>query len=899
MMKAQSFFLSALLWLICQSVFAQISGVITDLRTGDLLDNVTVFVNKTTLSASSNAIGEFTINGIRPGIAELIVYKNGYQIFKSPVQIKDGHAIRIPLQLNPDRKVIVTNTLKSNKERTSYFHLLEQSLLGSGQDVFHCKIMNEASLIFSKSGDTIKLSSTEPIKIANPYTGYEMRLYPNPVDPDIRHILANVMLRFDTLLPLDDRQLKDWNRNRENYFLGSGRHFFSSLVRQLSAQQGFTLMNEKGDTLNPATLIVPVKVSGYTVIRLKGKTKIVYSSQGIGQKISWVNTPDDFSVNDEGILLNDKSADFSGDMKVAAIARWVPLNFYPFAAIRTTTELPAVIRLFQEKVYVQTDKPYYYPGEMMWLKGYLNYVEHDMRDSLSRVLYVELIDPKNRIVFTRILKIDSGMVWGNFVVPESLHSGNYQLRAYTNLMMNFNHENIFRKAVPILNEKDRVDNDNGKESVFSSAGLTLKSDKPTYKLREGIKLSMSVVDEDQEPVFANLSISVTDAVQVVPIPETVSIISNYSFANDTKKNNLTFLQYPVERGISFTGQFLNDHGQKQQTSLTFLQGGLQNMFLLKTGSDGLFQQSGYQFYDSLTFSYEAKNGKGIPYGTVNILPREIIPVTSIDSLNLKIIHTEIKQRVLGEEEVTNGPKTLRQVNFTSSKFEETKFIAQTYGMGQRNRIFKGELFKGNDMAEALAMGIPTLKMFSISAGRFLSFQMNNPLWIISNRTYVRAQPVLLPREPLIYYNDSYIGGGAQPAVSALSIITPSTVDHVEVIYGVPYNRLIDIQGGYGLIAIYTKPNSFAKGFKKLTIPGYTRPHQFIAPEYDSQNESTGLRDFRSTIYWNPNVIVEPSPDPTTISFYAADLPGKYRVVAEGVTGKGVPVRAEFYFEVKE
>ena len=46
----------------------------------------------------------------------------------------------------------------------------------------------------------------------------------------------------------------------------------------------------------------------------------------------------------------------------------------------------------QEKAYLQLDKPYYLAGETVWFAGYLfDGVTHGV-DSVSRVLYVELLD---------------------------------------------------------------------------------------------------------------------------------------------------------------------------------------------------------------------------------------------------------------------------------------------------------------------------------------------------------------------------------------------------------------------------------------------------------------------------------------------------------------------------
>ncbi|MFZ5999482.1 MAG: hypothetical protein ACOYW3_03170, partial [Bacteroidota bacterium] len=58
------------------------------------------------------------------------------------------------------------------------------------------------------------------------------------------------------------------------------------------------------------------------------------------------------------------------------------------------------------------------------------------------------------------------------------------------------------------------------------------------------------------------------------------------------------------------------------------------------------------------------------------------------------------------------------------------------------------------------------------------------------------------------------------------------------------------------------------------------------------------KDYRSVIYWNPNVQLTEK-GPVTLDFYAADLPTTYRIVVEGVSTTGEPLRYETYVTVKK
>ncbi len=108
----------------------------------------------------------------------------------------------------------------------------------------------------------------------------------------------------------------------------------------------------------------------------------------------------------------------------------------------------------QEKVYLHLDKPYYMAGEMMWFKGYLFDATLHNLDSVSRVLYVDLIDPSiGKVLIHNVLPCENAMTDGSFKLPDSLVEKTYTVRAYTNYMKNFSEDWFFQKPVKIWQKK--------------------------------------------------------------------------------------------------------------------------------------------------------------------------------------------------------------------------------------------------------------------------------------------------------------------------------------------------------------------------------------------------------------------------------------------------------------
>ena len=107
-----------------------------------------------------------------------------------------------------------------------------------------------------------------------------------------------------------------------------------------------------------------------------------------------------------------------------------------------------------EKVYLQLDKPYYAPGQIIWLKGYVLEAASLRPSAKSGVLYVDLLNQQNQPVERLTLKAEKGKTTGDISLPTDLPPGNYRLVAYTQWMRNFGENTFFNLAFPVLGVSD-------------------------------------------------------------------------------------------------------------------------------------------------------------------------------------------------------------------------------------------------------------------------------------------------------------------------------------------------------------------------------------------------------------------------------------------------------------
>lgn len=111
----------------------------------------------------------------------------------------------------------------------------------------------------------------------------------------------------------------------------------------------------------------------------------------------------------------------------------------------------------QEKIYVQTDKPYYLGGETMWFRAYLVNATGHKLSTLSKKVYIELTNESDSLIKKILLNAADLKMDGSFKLPDTLQEGTYYLRAYTNWMLNFNPDFIFSKDIYIGSGVDDLD----------------------------------------------------------------------------------------------------------------------------------------------------------------------------------------------------------------------------------------------------------------------------------------------------------------------------------------------------------------------------------------------------------------------------------------------------------
>jgi hypothetical protein len=126
------------------------------------------------------------------------------------------------------------------------------------------------------------------------------------------------------------------------------------------------------------------------------------------------------------------------------------------------------------------------------------------------------------------------------------------------------------------------------------------------------------------------------------------------------------------------------------------------------------------------------------------------------------------------------------------------------------------------------------------------------------------------------------------------------IDRIDVLEASP---LYGMSGANGVVNIITKqlvrrePVTPGANSIYAVLRGFDIPRVFYSPKYDNKSLEAFATDFRSTIFWKPDIRFE-KVDEVKVDFYNADEAGTIKLVVEGVSTEGIPVSGKAEYTVK-
>lgn len=358
----------------------------------------------------------------------------------------------------------------------------------------------------------------------------------------------------------------------------------------------------------------------------------------------------------------------------------------------------------------------------------------------------------------------------------------------------------------------------------------------------------------------------------------------------------------------------NDKPVKADVALNITNEELFAALQVTSDENGYFQFEGIDLPDSVDIiiqaaTYKKKRSKKVKSGTqklvgnryVNVTPL-LLPEFNLDSSN-SLLHYPYSN--YNEEEEMEGKVYTQSVNRSkvlnnsvwSIDMDEVVVSARRYSAQAISKAV-GERYKEKGI------------FFFASTQKFLADDPQyDGLYYATIHDMMRA---MIPGSKKVLQegrNTLLLGGlsrgstarivvdGVLISESQEAFVLPSDVYSLDVITGIRADML------YALPAVVSILTRKPSDNKKITRPGlfninhfgYHKARQFYTPREDER--STGA-DFRTTIYWNPNVELGTS-DRFDFTFATSELMGIHQVVVEGLTDQGIPFVTRKFINVIE
>jgi len=207
----------------------------------------------------------------------------------------------------------------------------------------------------------------------------------------------------------------------------------------------------------------------------------------------------------------------------------------------------------QEKAYLQTDRNDYLAGESIWFKAYT--LLDEKPTILSKVIYVDLLDPSGKMVDKKMLNLKDGTADGVLDIKTEMASGIYYLRCYTMWMLNFP-DFITEKKISILS------NNKPAEKVVTGSAIKLNFFPEGGNLVAGVKslVAFKMLDVNGNPVSASCDIMNSKNEKVASFKPTHDGMGSFELLPNAGETYKAFVQTGIGTQLSFNLPTVKDEG---------------------------------------------------------------------------------------------------------------------------------------------------------------------------------------------------------------------------------------------------------------------------------------------------------------------------------------------------
>jgi len=541
-------------------------------------------------------------------------------------------------------------------------------------------------------------------------------------------------------------------------------------------------------------------------------------------------------------------------------------------------------------VYLQTDRFCYVSGDLAFIKIY--HWENSNAIQINQTVYVDLVSSDSLFICGELLELSHGMASGYFTLPDTLQTGKYDFRVYTdrskmdsNPVLARTHlyiSNRFGKNEILYYNSDSTGEmgsnlNRSSDTIHPNAlcSLTLKQDTVQVRKKVNLELDASFLD-GADAIRASLTVKPVSSIEQRVENENSRITDVFDkesiVASTVKPKQKLF------RGVNIQGTLVNDStGEPVSNAVVFLS--FQDT-ILRFKYDLTDAKGNFKF--TLTHAYGNRTAFLTAFKYPDLVPLEHVRFQIHDNFLQPVLSSTGEKKMSGYHASSDTLNVLKSIiskayqyqyfEFTETPLLDTFSYEQHYFAGRFNDVvFPDDYVTLPDFVEVAREILPFVR-YKKSGGKF-RFSVLDGI----NNTVRREPLVLVDGIPLLDINKIADWGTLK-------------IKRVEVraeprFYG-------DLFFDNGIILIWTKEHNFwalnsTDANREISIQFYEPSISIKFPDYSVQH-NYNLPDFRQTLYWNPDIQIDKNKS-VNLEFYSSDEKGTFEIIFEGVSAKGQPV----------
>lgn len=353
------------------------------------------------------------------------------------------------------------------------------------------------------------------------------------------------------------------------------------------------------------------------------------------------------------------------------------------------------------------------------------------------------------------------------------------------------------------------------------------------------------------------------------------------------------MQHPNEMDLNIRGRLVRTNGSpvSKGEAMLYLKDKYTTFMLTPTNNEGYFSFRGFYYKGSIPVVVQGSDDRGRKDNVVvEMLPKSYTPTVRENLLRLP---AQFSARV-PDNYIQQTQQHFKGIETEVWGMELGELLLQEVVVEGRADVF--EPFKLHTRADAVIFReqlpiAPSGNILEILQGRVAGLQVTQT-GMNEFRAVIRGQGTPL-----------YLWDGIPISESTLQSINQFDINRIEVLRGPGSTGIYGGQGSGGVIAFFSETGAGTEEVDPeagqhiivYQAPGYSRTRQFYSPAIETSGYYE-LPDLRSTIYWNPTVMVKPN-SKNEIKFFTGDTPGLYRVIVQGISKSGQPISEVHLFEV--